>query len=1276
MSFVDVEIHIQKQEPDQRYPVDITVDGLRRFPRGYLIKTDKTPAPRTDANYTDQTYGQELFEWLFTNEQLRENWAEIRGLSRTRRIRLFIDHGDPELAKLHTWTWEALCEPPTNEQPAHQVAANPDTPFSRFLAVSAALLRPLVRRPIRMLVVAPQQDNFAEKYPASVYPNMARIDSEEEWKRLKAHLQPLIAQGQLDLDPPLERCSLAAIANALSQARAENRGYHILHLIAHGDYREGQASLLLADQVNRVQREIDQDIATQLCPAVHDDDNGLRLIFLASCASAKRAPADAFRGLAPKLVAAGVPAVIAMQDWVDEETVRAFAATFYAQLLRHGQVDLAANEARQVVKDARLPGAVSPVLFLRLKDGKLIEPDPDLAALCHVLAQLKADNTYAMVADDRGHYLQLPVEALSISKEQPLWQALRVNRDPTAGILFEDAVIHKLCEPSTRLILVVGDYGSNVTTQLKRVAWGATQRIFAYLNSTIDESAKVPEPDPSARFLPLFATLDELRHGKAKYPAAPVIGVVLHKLNNSSPSAPVWPTLTAERLKQVLEKFELTLLLILDDDDALTEREQRDYYALIADTKSCITPGGKVPLKVVLAVRPEAFEGEGVFSKQRFDVLALQPMERAKVRHFLGVEAKENTWTETLLAQIDQSVYYDLVAIPWFLIKVIEQARNGFCPGSRSEIIATIIDHAINRVVQDIAEREQDNYLLRPSRQGLEGNIRQIIYDLAWQMQFAYTDSLPLVETLTTIERHRSYRSYGVESMYEALVAHKLLARKGSDRVRFAYQSIQSYCCAQAILKHPNSKQVLDDIMAGLGRLPRLRWWEQTLVCTCGLMTSTPTLLAHFLEVIVYGMEPLNNEQLFLAARCVVESIQAYRMIQQRANGKQELPSQMAAMSEDLAKMTAVIARALTWRLDSRYEPRSAERRRAAELLGQIVYPPTTTNVSEPTTERVSKLVQIAYGKPRHDRHHKPSFDHSDVRMAAVIGLLRLPSNDCPNQVLNAIDKKGVLAAMLKQWLSGDVTELIKTFSNNTDIAAQSIAAMALGDLWGRLSLSASQEDKKNARDALRELKDKFKETDTHEETMWAVAYALAMIDLPTVKRALVTNNLWMKGDQEGSTALPTDEELTDFFGRWQQQAKRHKFLAYLIGLSRWRDQQSLAFLREPCLKQNEGQVSAAAVAIEALSLVGSPLEDVDLLKNIALGKWKTIPGLKQVRASDHKYMQRKAIDALADLGDDAAVDKLRQHIMCSSKWTPELERALFITSEKIFWRTNKTIEP
>ena len=107
-------------------------------------------------------------------------------------------------------------------------------------------------------------------------------------------------------------------------------------------------------------------IDRQLGDATVKSDERLRLVFLESCETATRDANDAYRGLAPQLVKAGVAAVVAMQDLVEVKTARPFASTFYRQLLRHGQVDLACNEARDAVRTQKLRGDDVPVLFMAL----------------------------------------------------------------------------------------------------------------------------------------------------------------------------------------------------------------------------------------------------------------------------------------------------------------------------------------------------------------------------------------------------------------------------------------------------------------------------------------------------------------------------------------------------------------------------------------------------------------------------------------------------------------------------------------------------------------------------------------------------------------------------------------------------------------------------------------------------------------------------------------------------------------------------------------------
>jgi SIR2-like domain len=82
---------------------------------------------------------------------------------------------------------------------------------------------------------------------------------------------------------------------------------------------------------------------------------------------------DRHRGrLAPRLVAAGLPAVLAMQDLVPINTATEFSRSFYGELIEHGQVDRASNAARASVMTARLPGAAIPALFMRLRSGQLL----------------------------------------------------------------------------------------------------------------------------------------------------------------------------------------------------------------------------------------------------------------------------------------------------------------------------------------------------------------------------------------------------------------------------------------------------------------------------------------------------------------------------------------------------------------------------------------------------------------------------------------------------------------------------------------------------------------------------------------------------------------------------------------------------------------------------------------------------------------------------------------------------------------------------------------
>ncbi len=349
--YADLEIRILEQQDTKGYPVEMTLNHEQEYQAGYL-----DPAEVDDwlPGISPQEDGRRLFSLLAGNDAFSQAWAEIRGRQSQRRIRLRIDERAPKLQRI---PWECL------RDDKQDLAASAATPFSRYLAGTWQPGSPILIRPIKILVAIADPDNLSEY-------NLQPIERDQEWVLLQGAIAGL-AEVELDLLEGI--CTLSAIEEKLQE------GYHILHVVGHGKFSDAREEMVLylADEANQVNLVNGQELAAMLTRQLADVDtqrnDKLRLVFLASCQSATSSPADAFRGLAPALVAAGVPAVLAMQDLVPVGTARKFSQTFYKQLLKHGQIDLASNQARSSVMTAKLAGAMIPVLFMRLRSGILLD---------------------------------------------------------------------------------------------------------------------------------------------------------------------------------------------------------------------------------------------------------------------------------------------------------------------------------------------------------------------------------------------------------------------------------------------------------------------------------------------------------------------------------------------------------------------------------------------------------------------------------------------------------------------------------------------------------------------------------------------------------------------------------------------------------------------------------------------------------------------------------------------------------------------------------------
>ena len=318
----DLLIRILKRQ-SHGYPVELTLNNKLEFRRGYLNPKILT----WDQDAPPEELGRRFFEQLISDPKVAAAWDMARGRTQLRRIRLALDVDAPEL---HALPWELMHE--RADQGDLDLAAADATPFSRYLEGEWDYGEPIHTYPLKIAVAIANPEGLQEQ-------GLTEIIAADEWQALGQALAGLT----VELIRVPEPCTLEAIEATL------RAGAHILHLIAHGEYdpTSDRAMVWLAGPNNQPFLTSDQNLADSLQRALRRDGNDpLRLVFLSTCQSATRSPSDAFRGLAPKLVQTGVPAVLAMQDLVPIETARAFSQVFYRQLLQHGQVDLSANQAR------------------------------------------------------------------------------------------------------------------------------------------------------------------------------------------------------------------------------------------------------------------------------------------------------------------------------------------------------------------------------------------------------------------------------------------------------------------------------------------------------------------------------------------------------------------------------------------------------------------------------------------------------------------------------------------------------------------------------------------------------------------------------------------------------------------------------------------------------------------------------------------------------------------------------------------------------------------
>ena len=291
--------------------------------------------------------GETLFETLFPGnirrlyDVARSRHMEVSGARKGRFPQL-----DVVFTSMISWIadkpWEFAFDPVRRTY-----LATEETHFTRNVvtAVPAQTIEPR-SGPLRILVVSAQ--------PVGV----GLLSIEEETKVISRGFQELLDAGYAEL-VVLPRATPDKLHDIVSRDQ-----FDVVHFIGHGEYdRDSQTgTLLFVDKRGGTHLVNDRTLREILCR------RSIRLVFLNACETGRGGVVNFNSGVAPALVAGGVPTVIANQYSVLDVSATLFAQRLYWSLARGLSVGAAAREARIAVNYSLSGDAIDwavPVVFTR-----------------------------------------------------------------------------------------------------------------------------------------------------------------------------------------------------------------------------------------------------------------------------------------------------------------------------------------------------------------------------------------------------------------------------------------------------------------------------------------------------------------------------------------------------------------------------------------------------------------------------------------------------------------------------------------------------------------------------------------------------------------------------------------------------------------------------------------------------------------------------------------------------------------------------------------------
>ena len=807
--------------------VEAQVDHAAIYPAGRL-EIDVKQLQRAESAPRNE-YGRLLGQRLASSLPLQTALSSVARASYL-RIQLMLEPAGYPLSLLR---WERVEFRVIGEKLL--LCRGNDTPFSRFASINREEVQASGDTPFHLLVIVASPNGVVNISATKEFSNLLTACAtllDNGWMRIT------LAPGAQGIDDSLRAqmpgpasivegaCTREFVAGLLSLGDEPVTG---LHVIAHGSFHEESFHLFLEDK----DRELDPVPSDELLRAWQLDR--LRLVYLQCCQSALAGlappndPRPHVSGFMQDLIEAGVPGVVAMQDFLRMDDARDFCSGFYSSLLRDGLADRAVNAGRALIPDDDEARWSIPAFSTRLVNSSVWVESPLRAAQQklkqRIETQWKARN-----------FRPLPIDVLSIGK------AALDQRAPE---------------------------GADEFVTLSRQA-PLQSDVYALLEAATNEESPSftciigPRGRAKTQLLEwLFLSQDPESSGKRIQP----IHVILRLSDCAHPAYD--PEMTVAR---AIASFYEDQTGCVMDSNALVQRFHRDRFVFLVRGDDNVGRSINEGLRLL-----ERFAGD-FKEKHRFILtldqnvlrvrdlpkdthcMIIQPMRAERVREFLSAASPDSA-EQRLKVLLEENALYDLAEVPWLLNEMLEQARRGILEASRAEIIGRVVSEGVSQYTGSRASAVR---------------VREALQRFAWEVQTRRDYFLPGSEAYEILQELRGNRDYPLFGFLTDMISScNILASIGEDGVGFNFPGFRTYCAAEYLLSQTAERRtfLLEDITAQLGRQSRAELWRETLFILAGLWDRTTDLL----RMILSGSLLYQGEQVFIAARCLQEARLRFR---------------------------------------------------------------------------------------------------------------------------------------------------------------------------------------------------------------------------------------------------------------------------------------------------------------------------------------------------------------------------------------------------------------